>query len=167
MKKIITIILVLAASISLSYAEVKIAVVDPVEIFSDSDLGYVSVKKLENDFKPEATKLEQQQGIIVQEIQQLQHNSSTITKDELEKKQQSIQQEQQILSEKIKILQQREYNRKYELSKKFKAKFDSSVKEIAREKSYNIVMSIQGLAYFEGIDDISNDVVILMNKHSK
>ena len=139
----------------------------PVEIFNDSDLGSVSVKKLENNLRPEAAKLKQQQEAIMQEVQQLQQNSSTMTKEQLEKKQQAIQQEQQTFSEKAKILQQKEGTRKEELSKKFQAKFDSSVREVAKEKGYNMVVTTQALAYSEGVADISNDVVALMNKSSE
>ena len=167
MKKIITTLSVLVASTTLSYAETNIAVVNPVEIFSDSDLGSVSVKRLENDLKPEVSKLKQQQKAIMQEAQELQQNSSTMTKDELEEKQQAIQQEQQTFSEKARILQQKEGSRKEELSKKFQAKFDSSVKEVAKEKGYNMVVTTQALAYAEGVPDISNDVVALMNKDSE
>jgi len=167
MKKIITGLSVALASTTLSYAETKIAVVNPAEIFSDSDLGSVSVKKLENGLKPEAAKLKQQQEAIMQEVQQLQQNSSTMTKDELAKKQQAIQQEQQTFSEKARILQQKESTKKDELSKKFQAKFDGSVKEVAKEKGYNMVVTTQALAYAEGVPDISNDVVALMNKDSE
>ena len=164
MKKIIAILSILAAGTTVSYAETKIAVVNPVEIFSDSDLGSVSVKKLENDLKPEASKLKQQQEAIMKEVQQLQQNASTMTKDELDKKQQAIQQEQQTFSEKARILQQKESTRKEELSKKFQVKFNRSVREVAKEKGYNIVVTTQALAYSEGVSDISGDVVVLMNK---
>ena len=164
MKKIIATLSILAAGTTLSYAETKIAVVNPVEIFSDSDLGSVSVKKLENDLKPEAYKLKQQQEAIMKEVQQLQQNASTMTKDELDKKQQAIQQEQQIFSGKARIFQQKEITRKDELSKKFQVKFDRSVREIAKEQGYNMVVTTQALAYSEGVSDISGNVVVLMNK---
>lgn len=164
MKKIITTLSLLAASVTLSYAETNIAVINPAEIFNGSDLGSVSVQKLENNLKPEANKLKEQQNAIMKEIEQLQQNSSTMTKEELEKKQQEIQQEQQAFSEKAKMLQQKESNKKEELSKKFQAKLDSSVSEIAKEKDYNLVVTTQALAYSEGVADISDDVVTLMNK---
>lgn len=167
MKKIITTLSILAAGTTLSYAETKIAVVNPVEIFSDSNLGSISVKKLENDLRPETAKLQQERNEIIQKANELQQNSTTMTKDELEKQQRAIQQEQQTFSEKAKILQQEEGNRKDELSKKFQAKFDSSVREVAKEKGYNMVVTTQALAYSEGVADISNDVVALMNKDSQ
>jgi outer membrane protein len=74
MKKIITTLSILAASTTLSYAETKIAVVNPVEIFSDSNLGSISVKKLENDLRPETAKLQQQRNEIIQKANELQHN---------------------------------------------------------------------------------------------
>ncbi|MDE4969791.1 OmpH family outer membrane protein, partial [Francisella tularensis subsp. holarctica] len=77
-----------------AYAYTKIAVVNPVEIFNDSDLGSVSVKKIENDLKPDATKLKQEQYNIMQQMKTLQNNSATMTNSELDKKQQHIQQEQ-------------------------------------------------------------------------
>jgi outer membrane protein len=167
MKKIIATLSVLLASSTFSYAETKLAIVNPAEIFGDSNLGSAIVKKLENDLKPEATKLKQQQGAIMQKVLELQQNSSTMTKDELAKQQQAIQQEQQTFSEKARILQHKEYNKKEELSKKFQAKFDNSVKSVAEEKGYNIVITTQALAYSEGVDDISNEVVVLMNKDSE
>ena len=167
MKKIITTLSLLVAGTTLSYAETKIAIVNPAEIFSDSDLGSVSVKKLENDLKPEVSKLEQQRQAITQEAQQLQQNASTMTKDQLEKKQHAIQQEQQAFSEKVRILQQKESTRKDELSKKFQARFNNSVREVAKEKGYNMVVTTQALAYSEGVTDISSDVVTLMNKDSE
>jgi outer membrane protein len=149
-----------------AYAETKIAVVNPVEIFNDSDLGSVSVKKLENDLKPQASKLKQQQNAIMQEMKELQANSATMTKAQLEQKQKQIEQEQQQFAEKARVLQQKEYAAKDKLSKKFQASFDNAVATVAKQKGYNAVLTTQALAYVENVDDISNDVVAIMNKNS-
>lgn len=166
MKKIILSLCILAGALTGAYADTKFAVVNPVEIFNDSDLGSVSVKKLENDLKPEAAKLKQERDSIMQQMRSLQENSATMTKDELAKKQQQIQQEQQTFTEKARVLQQKEYAAKDKLSKQFQASFDKSVQTIAKEKGYNVVLTTQALAYMNGVDDISNDVVALMNKDS-
>ena len=63
-----------------------------------------------------------------------------------------------------KPLQQKESTRKEELSKKFQVKFNRSVREVAKEKGYNMVVTTQALVYSEGVSDISGDVVVLMNK---
>ncbi|MED7787479.1 OmpH family outer membrane protein [Francisella sp. 19X1-34] len=166
MKKIILSLSVITAAFTGAYADTKIAVVNPVEIFNDSDLGSVSVKKLENDLKPEATKLRQEQGNIVQQMQTLQQNSATMTKQELTQKQQQIQKEEQGFREKAMVLQKKESEAKEKLAKKFQASFDSAVKTIAKQKGYNAVLTTQALAYVNGIDDISSDVITLMNKDS-
>jgi outer membrane protein len=166
MKKIISAISIAIVSVTCSYAEAKLAVVNPSEIFNDTDLGSVSIKKLENDLKPQAAKLQQQRSEIMQKVNELQQNSTTMTKDELAQQQQAIEKEQQEFTGKARILQQKEYAKKDELSKKFQASFDKSVSQIAREKGYNMVVTTQALAYSEGVDDISNDVVALMNKSS-
>lgn len=165
MKKIVLSLCILAGAFSGAYAEAKLAVVNPVEIFNDSDLGSVSVKKLENDLKPEAAKLKKQQGNIMNQMKALQANSATMTKDELAKKQQEIQQEQQTFSEKAKVLQQKENSAKEKLSKKFQSSFDNAVESIAKEKGYNVVLTTQALAYVNSVDDISGDVVATMNKN--
>lgn len=165
MKKIALSLCVLAG-VSCGYAETKMAVVNPVEIFNDSDEGSVSVKRLENDLKPQASKLKQEQNDIMQQMKSLQDNSATMTKDQLAAKQQEIQKQQQDFSEKAKILQQKEYAEKDKLSKKFQASFDKSVQTIAKQKGYNVVLTTQALAYVDGVDDISSDVVELMNKDS-
>ncbi|AHH46057.1 membrane protein [Francisella tularensis subsp. holarctica PHIT-FT049] len=167
MKKIALSIYVLASAFTAAYADTKIAVVNPVEIFNDSDLGSVSVKKLENDLKPDATKLKQEQDNIMQQMKTLQDNSATMTKSELDKKQQQIQQEQQNFAEKARILQQKEYTAKDKLSKKFQASFDKAVQTIAKQKNYNVVLTTQALAYVNNVDDISSQVVELMNKDSE
>jgi outer membrane protein len=166
MKKIILSLCVLTSTFVGAYAETKIAVVNPVEIFNDSDLGSVSVKKLENDLKPQASKLKQQQNAIMQEMKELQANSATMTKAQLEQKQKQIEQEQQQFAEKARVLQQKEYAAKDKLSKKFQASFDNAVATVAKQKGYNAVLTTQALAYVENVDDISNDVVAIMNKNS-
>ncbi|EET20962.1 outer membrane protein ompH [Francisella philomiragia subsp. philomiragia ATCC 25015] len=166
MKKIVLSLCVLATTVTGVYADTKIAVVNPVEIFNDSDLGSVSVKKMENDLKPEAAKLKQEQNDIMQQMRALQENSATMTKAELEKKQQQIQQEQQNFAQKAQVLQQKEYTAKDKLSKKFQASFDNAVATIAKQKGYNIVMTTQALAYVNNVDDISNQVIEIMNKNS-
>ena len=71
-----------------AYADTKIAIVNPSQIFNDANSGSLSVKKLENDLKPEAVKLQQEQQTIMQEMQDLQSNSATMTKSVLAEKQQ-------------------------------------------------------------------------------
>ncbi|MED7819416.1 MULTISPECIES: OmpH family outer membrane protein [unclassified Francisella] len=166
MKKIILSLSVMAAAFTGAYADVKIAVVNPVEIFNDSDLGSVSVKKLENDLKPQATQLKQEQDNIMQQMKTLQENSATMTKQELTQKQQQIQKEEIAFREKAMVLQKKENTSKDELAKKFQASFDRAVQTIAKQKGYNAVLTTQALAYVNGIDDISSDVITLMNKDS-
>lgn len=89
-----------------------------------------------------------------------------MTKAELEKQQQQIQQEQQNFAQKAKVLQQKEYAVKDKLSKKFQASFNNAVATIAKQKGYNIVMTTQALAYVNNVDDISNQVIEIMNKNS-
>ncbi|ASG68582.1 membrane protein [Francisella halioticida] len=166
MKKIILSLSLITAAFTGAYADTKMAVVNPVEIFNDSDLGSVSVKKLENDLKPQATQLRQEQNNIMQQMKTLQENSATMTKQELSQKQQQIQKEEQAFREKATVLQQKEYAAKDKLSKKFQASFDRSVKAVAKQKGYNVVFTTQALAYVNGVTDISNEVITLMNKDS-
>ncbi len=147
-----------------AYADTKIAIVNPSQIFNDANSGSLSVKKLENDLKPEAVKLQQEQQDIMQEMQDLQSNSATMTKSVLAEKQQKIQQEQQSFQEKAQALQKKEYDRKEELASKFQASFDSAVNDVAKQKGYNMVVTTQSLAYSNGVDDITPQVVALMNK---
>ncbi|MDE4963738.1 OmpH family outer membrane protein, partial [Francisella tularensis subsp. holarctica] len=77
---------------------------------------------------------------ILKQMKTLQNNSETMTKSELDKKQQQIQQEQQNFAEKSRILQQKEYTAKDKLSKKFQDSFDKSVQTIAKQKNYNVVL---------------------------
>ena len=165
-KKIVMSLSVLAAACSVSYADTKLATVNPVEIFNDSNLGSVSVKKLENDFKPQIDKLKEQQNNIIQAAQTLQKNSATITKDELSQKRQELQQQQADFSKQVKILEQKEYAEKDKLSKQFQSAFNSAVKTIAKKDGYNMIFTTQAIAYSDGVDDISSDVVELMNKNS-
>ena len=83
-----------------------------------------------------------------------------------EQKQKQIEQEQQQFAEKARVLQQKEYAAKDKLSKKFQASFDNAVATVAKQKGYNAVLTTQALAYVENVDDISNDVVAIMNKNS-
>lgn len=166
MKKVILSLSIITAAFTAAYADTKMAVVNPVEIFNDSDLGSVSVKKLENDLNPQATKLRQEQNNIMQQMQTLQKNSATMTKQELTQKQQQIQKEEQAFREKAMVLQKKESESKDKLAKKFQASFDRSVKTIAKQKGYNVVLTTQALAYVNGVDDISNEVITLMNKDS-
>ncbi|MDE4963707.1 OmpH family outer membrane protein, partial [Francisella tularensis] len=78
---------------------------------------------------------------IMHQMKTLQNNSATMTKSELDKKQQQIQQEQQNFAEKARILQQKEYTAKDNLSKKFQAAFDKAVQTIAKQKNYNVVLT--------------------------
>ena len=166
MKKITLSVAILASAFTTSYAETKIAIVNPVEIFNDSNSGSVSVQELENEMKPEAKALKQEQETIVQKMQTLQQNSSTMTKDELAKQQAEIQKEQQAFTVKAKKLQQKEYAKKEMLSKQFQSSFNNSVSSVAKQQGYNIVLTTQAVAYNKGVHDISNDVVALMNKKS-
>ena len=166
MKKITLSAAILAAAFATSYADTKIAIVNPTEIFNDSNSGSVSVQELENEMKPEAKALKQEQETIVQKMQTLQQNSSTMTKDELAKQQAEIQKEQQGFTVKARQLQQKEYAKKEMLSKKFQSSFNNSVSAVAKKQGYNIVLTTQAVAYNKGVQDISNDVVALMNKKS-
>jgi outer membrane protein len=166
MKKITLSAAILAAAFATSYADTKIAIVNPVEIFNDSNSGSVSVLALENEMKPAAKALKQEQETIVQKMQILQQNSSTMTKDELAKQQAEIQKEQQAFTVKAQQLQQKEYAKKDMLSKQFQSSFNNSVSAVAKKQGYNIVLTTQAVAYNKGVKDISNDVVALMNKKS-
>ncbi|MFC4893160.1 OmpH family outer membrane protein [Pseudofrancisella aestuarii] len=163
-KKTLLAISMIIAGASTSYAETKIAVVNPVQIFNDANLGSLSVKQIENEIKPEANKLKQEQDKISQQAQDLQKGSATMTKAALTSKQEEIQKEYQLFTEKAQALQKKEYTKKEELSNKFQASFDAAVSSVAKQKGYNMVVTTQSLAYSNGIDDISSDVVALMNK---
>ncbi|MDE4998817.1 OmpH family outer membrane protein, partial [Francisella tularensis subsp. holarctica] len=80
-----------------------------------------------------------------------QNNTATMTKRELDKKQQQIQKEQHNFAEKALILQQKQYTAKDKLSKKFQASFDTSVQTIAKQKNYNVVLTPQALAYVNNV----------------
>jgi len=164
MKKITLTAAMLLAGLTTSYADTKIAIVNPSQIFSDANQGSLSVKKLENELKPEAQKLQIEQESIMKEMQDLQKNSTTMTKSALTIQQQKIQQEQQAFTEKAQILQKKEQDKKEELSNKFQASFDKAVNEVAKQKGYNMVITTQSLAYVSGVDDVSSQVVTLMNK---
>ena len=61
-------------------------------------------------------------------------------------------------------MQKKEYDRKEELASKFQASFDSAVNDVAKQKGYNMVVTTQSLAYSNDVDDITPQVVALMNK---
>ena len=165
-KKIIASTLLATMVASISYADTKIATVNPATIFDNTNVGSVSVKKLENDLKPQALELKQQREAIIKQMQDLQKSASTMTKSVLQQKQLKIQKEQQEFTLKAQNFQKQEEIKKQKLSAQFQNSFNNAVDSVAKKDGYNLVLTSQAVAYSQGIDDISNQVIQKMNQEN-
>jgi len=169
MKKIVlSMVVVLSMIVSFtSFAEIKIAVVNAGVVFDGTNLGAVSVKEMENSLRPAVMQIESKRKAIVEDTKKLSTDAKTLTKVQTEKKYIALTQRQEAFNKEYKALEDRQYQKQKAMADKFENYFSSAIEQVAKEHGYNLIVKTESLLYADKVDDVSSQVISIMNKNSK
>jgi len=176
MKNIIK-IMILTIITAVSYAsnensrleEFKIGLVNPVEVYQTVPQGENTIKNLLSKLKPKADQLQEQQSLLVKKMQELQNNAPTLTDSELNKQKETLHKDQEKFKQKAVAFRQSEMTQEQQVTQSFQNSFNKAIKKIAINENYNLILSLQAVAYADPDIkiDITKKIINIMKNSAK
>lgn len=141
-----------------------IAVVDYVKVFKEAPQGKAKVDSLKAKLTPQMDALKEQQKGLVAKAKKLQQEEATMTKAEKAKKEKSFLKLQQDFQTKVMSVHKDEVKKEQSVVKNFETNVKRSIKAVAKEGSYDLVLNSQAVAYRKDSNDITDKVVKIMKR---
>jgi outer membrane protein len=158
MKKIIILLFLSLFFVSTSYAELKIGFVKVDQILKDAPQAAASNKKLESEFKTRTDKLKKEIEDLNKKEKDFKKNSLTMSDEQKESKQKSLQQERIDIQRTERELREDIDLRRREEINKLQAKVTQAIEKLATEDKFDLIL-YTGVAYASDNADITKKVL--------
>ncbi|CDL82186.1 molecular chaperone Skp [Xenorhabdus szentirmaii] len=148
----------LAFSVGAQAAD-KIAVVNIAEVFQQLPARAAVAKQLENEFKGRASELQGMESDLQAKIQKLQRDGSTMKASEREKLEKEVVAKRDEFAQKAQAFDIDNQRRQMEERNKILTRIHDSVKVVAGQKGYDLVLDANTVAYSASGKDITAEVL--------
>jgi len=171
MKKLILIGYFMIMNICIGFSletifDFKIATVDQNKVYQLVPQGEDSLETMHADLKHSVEELQKEQDIIVNEANILQKNSSMLSEKEIKTQQDKLNKKQESFKEKVIEFHKEEIQKEQDIMHNFQVELDKSLSLVTSEKDLKLVLNSQAVSYIDPHinQDITNQVVYNM-KH--
>ncbi|HEQ1857991.1 TPA: molecular chaperone Skp [Providencia alcalifaciens] len=146
-----------------AYAE-KIAIVNVGEVFQSIPAREAVAKQLENEFKSRATELQNLEKALQSDIGKLQRDGATMSASDRQKQEKELITKRDQFAEKAQKFEEDNRRRQAEERNKILSRIQDSIKSVAAQEGYDVVIDANAVAYAKDGIDITSQVKKQVNK---
>lgn len=139
-------------------ADMKVAIVNVQELLQKSPRVANLSKKLESQFKSRQDKIGAEQKSLQDQLDKFKKESPTMSKSQQEKEQKKISDERAVLVKKVVSYQQDLQSEQNKVMQNILGDLNGIVSNIAKAKSYDLVLDSQAVIYAGAGNDITKEV---------
>lgn len=139
-------------------AQYKVAVVNVQKILQKSPRVTDLSKKLENEFKARQTKITDGQKVLQAQFEKFRKDAPTMSKKDKEATEKKIEADKAELVKQVVAYQQDLQKQQGNVMQSILSDLNSVVTNIAKAKSYNLVLDTQAVIYSADTNDITDEV---------
>jgi outer membrane protein len=153
---------VIAAASLTAMADMKVAVVNYMQVFQQAPQGNATAEQLKAQLQPQMDKLKDQQASLEQQAQDLQKNAPTMTASERKAKQQALDQEQQAFQQQVSEARNTVMQNQENAQQTFISDMQTAINQVAKSGHYDMILNSQAVPYYDGDYDVTSQVVQIM-----
>lgn len=145
----------------------KIAFINPLSVYQNVPQGEYSIKSLQEKLHPQIIELQKKQNHLIYQINKLKNNLPILTIKELNNHRQLLKDTQKFLQNEINNFRQQEIKQEQIITNNFQTLFNDIVGNIAQKENYNLILSLQSVAYADNNNvDITEKVINIMKNNN-
>ncbi|MBE2898042.1 OmpH family outer membrane protein [Pasteurellaceae bacterium 20609_3] len=151
--------LALALTSAFAQAEENIAYIDSAAIFQSHPDREAVAKKIDDELKGPAEKLQAAEKKIVDKMKALEKEAPKLRRADIQKREDEINKLRQSYQEQVNAFQQKNEKLQYEERAKLLQSIQEATNEVAKEKNYTYVIDANALVYAADGKDITKEVL--------
>ncbi|MFT6834222.1 MAG: outer membrane protein [Francisellaceae bacterium] len=164
MKKIIMVAIITCGLFSsVVFAEnMKIGIVDYMRIYTEAPQGQKTLEALKSKLLPQVEQFKKQQKDLMTEMQDLEKNKQTLTKNEYVKQRSVLETKGKTFQAQVQGLRQQEEQQEQKLAQDFQQTLNSSIQLVGKKGKYDLILNAQAAPYSSTSYNVTDEVLQLM-----
>jgi outer membrane protein len=149
-------------------ADMKIAIVDYMTIYTQAPQGQKTLEELKSKLQPQVEGLQSQQQDLMKDMQALEKNKPTLTKSEYDKQRGELEQKGQSFQMQVQQLRQQEMQNEQGLAQAFQQTLNGAIQQVGKSGDYTMILNSQAAPYVnpqdKSIINVTEQVLAIMEK---
>ena len=154
----------LMASLPLAQADMKIGVVSLQTVFQQVPQGQASVDQMKQQLMPQMNQIKKDQSSLSNAVSAFNKNSPMMSAKDRDSEEATLTQQQQQFQQEVDTFRTAESQKQQAAAQAFQSSLVAAIQTVAKNGSYDMVMTDQTVPYFNPKFDVSPAVINLMKK---
>jgi len=149
---------------SSAFADLKVAVVNLQTVFQQAPQGQATVDQIKQQLTPQMNQIKKNQAALTTAVNNFNKNAPTMSAKERDNQEAALTKQQQQFQKEVDSFRNTEAQKQQAAAQNFQTSLVSAIQTVAKNGSYDLVMTDQTLPYYNSKMDVSAEVVNLMKK---